>query len=286
MLQSPPWLDTAAWPFPGQLLPLRDGRLHYIDEGGGPTWLFVHGTPTWSFEWRHIIKGLPQARRIAFDHLGFGLSDRPAGADYSPAAHARRFAEAMELLPLPKQITLVVHDFGGPIALDWALQNPQRIGRLVVLNSFMWSFADDPQMWQRAQLVSGKLGRFLYRYANASLRLIMPSAYGDRRRLTPAIHRQYLAPFADGAARVQVLWPLAHGLSAASPYFQSLWDRRSALAKTPVDIVWGLRDSAFQPTQLAKWQLGLPHARVSRIENAGHWPHEESPAAVLAALAT
>ncbi len=281
---TPPWLDTAQWPYPAQFVPVRDGRLHFIDEGEGATTVFSHGTPTWSFEWRHVIAGLP-GRRVAIDHLGFGLSERPR-ADYSPEAHARRFGEALEALALPDRFTLVVHDFGGPIALDWAVRHPERLERLVVINSFMWSFEDDPVMWRRAQLVQGRLGRFLYRQVNASQRLIMPSAYGDRAKLTGAIHRQYLEVFRDRDARVQVLWALAKGLSASSAYYRSLWERRAALRTTPARIIWGLKDSAFGPSQLERWREALPHAEVTTVAEAGHWPHEEAPDAVLSALAS
>src|SRR5688572_12615386 len=83
---APAWLDRAAYPFASRWCDLPGGeRLHYVDEGAGETLLFAHGTPTWSFEWRHLIRALaPTHRCVAPDHLGFGLSDRPADAAYTP----------------------------------------------------------------------------------------------------------------------------------------------------------------------------------------------------------
>jgi len=209
------WVDRDAYPFRSRWLELAEGKIHYVDEGDGEPVLFVHGTPTWSFEYRHLIAALRGGHRcIAVDHLGFGLSDRPAAADYTPEAHAARLRAFVDKLGL-RRFTLVVHDFGGPIALPLALDDPDRVERLVVLNSWMWSFADDPEMTKRARMVSGALGRFLYRRLNASLRLIVPSAYGDRRKLTKAIHRQYLAAFPDADSRERVLWALARALSSA-----------------------------------------------------------------------
>jgi len=199
------WVDRDAYPFRSRWLELPEGKLHYVDEGDGEPMLFVHGTPTWSFEYRHLIRALRGGHRcIAVDHLGFGLSDRPAAAAYTPEAHAARLRAFVDKLGL-RRFTLVVHDFGGPIALPLALDDPDRVARLVVLNSWMWSFADDPEMTKRARMASGALGRFLYRRLNASLRLITPSAYGDRRKLTRAIHQQYLAPFPDADGRERVL---------------------------------------------------------------------------------
>jgi len=282
---KPPWLDTDAWPFAPRAAALPEGAMHYVDEGSGPPVVLVHGTPTWSFEWRHVIAALRATHRvIAADHLGFGLSARPAAAGYAPEDHARRFGAFIDSLALDTPLTLVVHDFGGPIALDWALEHPQRVRHLVVVNSWMWSLADDPLMRRRASLVHGALGALLYRRLNASLRLIMPSAYADRRRLTAAVHAQYLAPFPDADSRGRVLWALARALIDSSPYYASLWERRERLATVPASILWGMRDSAFPPAMLARWEAALPHARVVRFDGAGHWPHEEEPAAFVEAL--
>jgi haloalkane dehalogenase len=277
-------IDRSAYPFESKWQQLDAGRMHYVDEGSGDVVLFVHGTPTWSFEWRHLIAGLRSTYRcIAVDHLGFGLSERPRNAPYTPEWHAQNLAEFVDRLK-PGSLTLVVHDFGGPIALPFALRRPGLVKRLVVINSWMWSFADDRDMASKARIAGSAVGRFLYRWANLSLRVIAPSAYGDRRKLTPAIHRQYLDRFPDRWSRGAVLWPLAHALLGSSAFYDSLWRERAQLTGRPVLIVWGMRDSAFGPNQLARWKEALPEAKVVQLEHAGHWPHEEAPAEVLTAL--
>src|SRR5262249_35187830 len=143
---------------------------------------------------------------------------------------------------------------------------------------------DDREMTRRARLVSGRLGRFLYRRLNASLRLLMPGAYGDRRKLTRAVHAQYLAPFPDADSRQRVLWALARALGGSAACYAGLWDRRAALGRLPALVVWGMKDSAFRPAQLALWRQALPGATFVELPQAGHWPHEEDPAAVVAAL--
>lgn len=265
-------------------LALRSGRMHYVDEGSGPVILFVHGTPTNSYEYRHLIAALAKTHRcIAPDHLGFGKSDRPEAFPYTPEAHAAVLREFVDTLRLDRY-TLVVHDFGGPIGLPLALAADTSVDRLIIMNSWAWPIDDDPRMARGARLLGGALGRFMYRYGNASLRLIMPSAYGDKRKLTSEIHRQYLDVFRDRDARVHVLHALAKSLLGSRAHYQWLLDRLGELRCVPVLIVWGMKDSAFPPYQLDRWQSLLPEATVERIEGAGHWPHEEEPARVIAAI--
>jgi haloalkane dehalogenase len=150
----------------------------------------------------------------------------------------------------------------------------------------MWSFMGDQEMERRARVAGSWFGRFLYRRLNLSLRVITPSAYGDRRKLTPAIHRQYLERFPDMWSREAVLWRLAKALLGSSAYYDQLWERREHLRDRPTQIIWGMKDSAFRPNQLARWRSILPYAHVLELAEAGHWPHEEEPALVSEALRT
>lgn len=283
----PPWLDRTAWPFASRAVDTGDGVQHYVDEGAGPPVMLVHGTPTWSFEWRHVINALRLRHRvIALDHLGFGLSDRPASAGYRPEDHARRFQRFIDAVCPVGPLTLVVHDFGGPIALDWALDHADRLAHLVVTNTWMWPFDDDPRMQRTARLVASPLGRWMYRRLNASLRLVMPSAYADKRRLTAAIRRQYVPVFPDADSRERVLFALAQSLLASRAFYQRLWERRERLQHVDAHVLWGLKDPAFGPSVLERWRMTLPQARVVTFHDAGHWPHEEQPDAYARALAT
>jgi haloalkane dehalogenase len=273
----PAWVDREAFPFRSRYLEIAPGRgVHYVDEGQGPAILFVHGTPTWSFEWRHCIRALSRTHRcIAMDNLGFGLSDRPPDFDYTPESHAGVLRTVVERLNLT-DVTLVVHDFGGPIGLPLALHQPTVVRRVVLLNTWMWSFDDDPEMIRKARIAGGSVGRLLYRYANFSLRVLMPYAYADRTKLTPRIHQQYLAPFRDTDSRERVLWPLARAILGSSQYYDSLWRMRDRLLDVPALVIWGMKDPAFQPGLLERWRHVLPRATIVELP-VGHWPQEEAP---------
>jgi haloalkane dehalogenase len=268
------------YPFESRWLDLAAGRMHYIDEGSGDTLLFVHGTPTWSFEWRDLIRAFaPTHRCIAPDHIGFGLSERPKTFSYKPEAHADNLAEFVEWLN-PEPFTLIVHDYGGPIGLPICLRHPERVKRLILINTWMWSFVGDRDMEKKARIAGSRIGRFLYRWANLSLRVITPQAYADKSKLTPEIHRHYLERFPDGWSRGAVLWPLAHALLDSSQYYDSLCQQRQKLNGRPMLIIWGVRDPAFQMNQLNRWKEALPSAQVIEL-NTGHWPHEEEPDQVI-----
>jgi haloalkane dehalogenase len=157
------------------------------------------------------------------------------------------------------------------------------VRRLVVLNTWMWSFDDDPEMVRKARMASGSVGRLLYRYANFSLRVLTPYAYADRAKLTPRIHQQYLAPFREPESREHVLWPLARAILGSSRYYDSLWRMRERLVSVPALVIWGMKDPAFHPTQLARWKATLPQATVLELP-VGHWPQEESPGEVVGAI--
>ena len=257
--------------------------MHYLDVGTGEPILLVHGTPTWSFEYRHLITALSARYRcIAADHFGFGLSERPPGFAYTPESHAAALSEFVEKMGL-EPFTLVVHDFGGPIGLPLALRANSPVRKLVILNSFGWPLNDDPKLARGARIAGGPIGRWLYKYGNASQKLIMPAAYGDKAKLTTTIHQQYLEVFRDRDARVQVLHALAKALLTSRDHYQGLLNALPSL-RIPTLLLWGMKDSAFQPYQLARWQSLLPHATTVTLEHAGHWPHEEAPARVIEAI--
>jgi haloalkane dehalogenase len=280
-MDLPAWLDRTEYPWTPKLVDVgAEGRLAVVDEGHGPPVLFSHGTPTWSFDWRHLVKGLaPTHRCVTVDHLGFGLSERPRGADYAPEGHARRFSALVKTLDLDRY-TLVVHDFGGPFAFPEAFAHPERLERLVVFNTFFWPFTDAPRERRTSWLAGTALFRWLYRHANLSLNVIAPSAWGEGPR-SKALWRQYTSLFEDKDAREDVLFALAKSMRGSTPLYEQLWSQRARLAQVPILLAWGMKDSAFTPAALARCRDAWPHAKTLELPTAGHWAQEEQPHAVL-----
>jgi haloalkane dehalogenase len=280
----PSWLDRQEYPFSPRSLATPEGRLSYLDEGRGPPILLVHGTPSWSFEWRGVIAALAATHRcIAPDHLGFGLSDKPT-TSLRPEDHARRLKELVLALDL-RELTLVVHDFGGPIGLPLALDLPERVSRVVVLNTWMWPNSEDQAVARIDRLVRSWLGRVLYRWLNFSPRVLLPAAFSQRRLLSRAAHRHYLGPFGRRADR-EAPYALAQALCGSDAFYASLWDRRAELAKKPLNILWGERDPAFTLRHLQRWQEAFPKAQLRRLPNVGHFLAEEAPGEVARELSS
>jgi haloalkane dehalogenase len=268
------WVDRTEYPFQSKFFTTPHGDMHYVDEGSGEVIVFVHGNPTWSFMYRELIKGLRgRTRCIAPDHIGFGLSDKPTGVSYVPQFHAenlQRFIEALEL----NNITLVIHDWGGPIGMAYATRYPNNIKRLVVFNTTCWSLEGIKAAERFSGVMGSPFGRFLCRRLNALPRFILPSVYGDRSRLTKAIHRQYVAPFPTPDSR-QSTWVLVKSLIDQSDWMESIWAQRERLSGKPTLIIHGQKDPTFGPEKLARWQEAFPEHHTHTYAEVGHFVAEE-----------
>ena len=279
----PTWLDRSLYPFTTRTFDTPDGRMSYVDEGEGPPVVLVHGTPTWSFLYRSLITTLRSRHRvIALDHLGFGLSDKPPDAPYRPRDHARRLGALIDSLGL-SGITLVVHDFGGPIGLAAALERLDRVERIVVMNSFLWPLDGDPSIRRGGRIAGSWLGRVLYRHLNFSVKVLLPAGMHDKSVLTPQLRAQYAGPFGTPDERMGT-WAFARALLGDSAWYQGLWGRRAELSGKPTLLAWGVRDPAFGPPYLARWLEAFPHARVTAFEDSGHFVPEEAPRELAAAV--
>jgi haloalkane dehalogenase len=232
----------------------------------------VHGTPTWSFMYRHLVRGLRDRWRcVAPDMLGFGLSEKPAGASYRPEDQARRLRALVDTLGLD-DFTLVVHDFGGRIGLAHAIARPGSVRRLVLFNTWMWSLEADRRYALMGRALASRLGRLLYERFGFSARVIWKSAI-TRTRYTAAVHRHYLAPLATPADR-RATWIYARELLGSSDWYDDLWRRRDRIAEIPALLVWGTKDHAFGGT-LPRWRGVFAHAQVLELPDVGHSPPEE-----------
>ncbi len=271
------WVDRSEYPFKSHDLQVEGGQMHYVDEGQGRPLVMVHGAPTWSFLYRYLIKGLSDEYRvIAPDHIGFGLSEKPENWTYLPQDHTRNLEALIEHLGL-KDIVLVVHDFGGPIGLSYALDHPENVSALVVFDTFLWSLQGDPEFERSNRLLNNAFGRWLFLKQNFSARMLVRSGWGKHRPLTQARYRQYTAPFPDAASRWGD-WRFFQSLLGESAWFESLWEKRDCIADKPALLLWGMRDIFFKEKELVRWKTLFPQARAVMYPQVGHFvPDEAGP---------
>src|SRR3954451_9029968 len=190
----PAWVDSRLYPFEDRWVEANGARVHYVDEGSGPTLLMLHGNPTWSFLYRDVIKGLSDGHRcIALDYPGFGLSGAPPGYSFTAAEHAavvERFVEALDL----RDVTLMVQDWGGPIGFWVARRHPERFARFVIGNTWAWSLRDRLSASLFSRALGGRVGRRLILRRNLFVERILPG--GVRRGGLPReVMDHYRGPF-------------------------------------------------------------------------------------------
>jgi haloalkane dehalogenase len=275
----PAWLDREEYPFRSHYCDLPAGRMHYVDEGQGDPIVFVHGNPGWSYEYRNVIKELSETNRcIAPDHIGFGLSDKPREWNYLPESHAENFRRFIEQLEL-ERFVLVVNDWGGPIALSYALDHPERIRHAVITNTWMWSVRKDPYYRLFSGFAGGPLGRFLTRHFNFFGRVIARQVMANTKAFDPAIYRHL-----QSAEERRGCWTLPRQIIASGEWLDSLWQKREALNGIPTSFIWGMKDIAFREKELNTWSSGISTHRVVRLEQVGHYPHEEATERFVAEL--
>ena len=295
------------YPFTPRRIELRPGiSMSYLDEGGKPVGgrdadviVMLHGNPSWSYYWRHLVTGLRDRYRcIVPDHIGMGLSDKPGDAadaspryDYTLQSRVDDLATLLDRLGISGPVTLAVHDWGGMIGFGWALSHLPQVKRLVILNTAAFPLPDAKAMpWQLSLGRDSRVGGFLIRALNLFAR--GAAWLGSERRLPAAVRRAYIAPYVGWRNAISTLRfmqdiPLREG-DAAWPLVAEAGRRLHEFADRPAFIGWGLRDFVFDRHCLDGFRSALPQAEVQAFDDANHYvledKHEELVPAIRAFL--
>lgn len=271
------------YPFCSQHLSLGDVRMHYVDEGEGRPLLFVHGNPTWSFYWRELILATRETHRaIAVDHVGCGLSDKPAKYEYTLERHIQNLTELVERLEL-REVTLLCHDWGGSIGLGVATRQPDRIRSVVLLNT--GAFPPPYIPWRIRACRIPWLGTLGIRGLNLFSRAALVMASSQRQLLTPAIKAGLLAPYDSWANRVAVDGFVKDiPASPAHPTWEVLRqieDGLQMLSDKRMKLIWGMKDWCFTEVCLRRFEEHFPNAESVRLPDAGHYVVEDATERVV-----
>jgi haloalkane dehalogenase len=278
------------YPFTAQRFAVRPGiAMSFLDEGprDGEVVLMLHGNPSWSYYWRHLVLGLRDRYRcIVPDHVGMGLSDRPDDApqavpryDYTLQSRIDDLDALLRHLRIDGPLTLAVHDWGGGIGFGWALRNPARVRRLVITNTGAFPLPAGKRFPRRLAFGrDSRLGGWLIRRFNLFAR--GAARFGTTRRLPRAVRAAYAEVYdgwdnAIATLRFMQDIPLHDG-DRAMPLVQAMAAALPGYADRPALIGWGLRDFVFDRHFLDGFRRALPNAEVHAYPHAGHYVLEDT----------
>lgn len=262
----------------------------YLDEGQGETVLMLHGNPSWSYYWRKLVLGLRDRYRcLVPDHIGMGLSDKPADAAYKYTLRSRieDLDRLMQHAAPTGDLTLAVHDWGGMIGFGWALKHGARIKRLVVTNTASFPLPPaKPMPWQLKLGRDYNLGAIAIRGFNAFA--AGAASQGVETPMGAAVRKAYVAPYDSWKNRISTLRfvqdiPLAPGDRAWDLVAEAA-ERLPSYAGLPAFLGWGLKDFVFDRHFLEGFQQALPGAETHAFEDAGHYVLEDKADVLVPAI--
>jgi cis-3-alkyl-4-acyloxetan-2-one decarboxylase len=275
------------YPFADHWLDLGEERLHYVDEGRveeASTLLFLHGNPTWSFYWRHLIQWFNHTHRcVAPDHMGCGLSDKPQVYPYTLAQHIANARSLVHHLDL-RDIVRCLHDWGGAIGMGLAAQIPDRIKGFVIFNTAAFPSRRMPLSIGLCRLPG--FGAFAIRGLNAFVRGAL--VRGARKPLSAEGKAGYLAPYASWDDRIANLRfvqdiPMSAGHESWST-LQEVERGLGRFASHPMLLCWGRHDFVFNDQFMHEWQRRFPKSETQYFENAGHFVVEDARNEIIGAM--
>jgi len=261
-------------------------QMHFVDEGSGEPIVMLHGDPTWGYLYRNFIPSLSHHHRcIVPDHMGMGKSDVPQEPyPYRLEHHIANLENLLLHLDL-HNITLVLHDWGGPVGLGFATHHPERIKRLVLMNT--WAFAPWPggPFPRLLEMIRSPRGEKFVLEKNGYLEPALLGTTFHTENLTQKVLDAYRAPFPTPESRIAMLcWSLDIPGSESDPSYEEMKRIEHDLprfATIPILLLWGMKDPVLSEPVLRMWQHIYPEATTHEIDDASHFLQEDAPEQIV-----
>jgi haloalkane dehalogenase len=277
--------DPTAYPFTPKTFRQPHGfHQSFVDEGAGDPVLLLHGNPTWSAYFRRVIPTLTSGYRcIAPDHIGCGLSSRPALHEYDFQLKTRidDLERLLNHLGISKNLTLVVHDWGGMIGLGLAARHPGLLKRLVASNTGCTGLPRGKRLPFTLRLGrNSKLGEWMILQRNSFCKFALKWCV-KRKPLDAQAKALYLGPYDTPHNRLAVAkFVQTIPLQDSEAGFEIVKQVEASLpgyANVPTLLLWGLKDFVFDKHFLAAWQKNFPHAVTHAWADCGHYLFDDCP---------
>ena len=259
--------------------PVNGGKIAYVDEGEGEVILLVHGIPTSSWLYRHIIPLLCEKgyRVIAPDLLGLGASDKPGGYEvYSEANQGKRLLELMQQLQI-NEWTHVCHDGGGLWTWEMLKQNATGVKRLVILNTIIYEAGFDPPMRFEPGFIA-KLYTALYKNplsAGLMINATLKNGLSKKTKLSKVDKKGYLVPMTEGGNRA-----LYYFFSQTCNALPDDYDDLLRSLNIPARVIWGAHDPMLKwapQAETVQKDLDIKNEDIIVLEDSSHFIQEEEP---------
>jgi haloalkane dehalogenase len=278
----PRWLPRSAFPFQIRFAEVGGTRIHYVDEGSGPALLLV-SAGQWSFMFRDVIMRLRgQFRCLTLDFPGTGLSPDAPGRDHSVPAGVQILDGFIDTIDL-QDITMVVHDVGGPLGFLVATRRPERFRALVITNTFGWPLAGYPAVRRTLEVVASRPFGAVNSLTNVVAR-VTASRYGVGRTMSRADRRAFLGPWRSRNSRRATQQTLA-GVLRIDPIMAEVErSLRTELADLPVLTLFGRKNDRYGWQD--RFSQIFPQATAAAIDQGHHFPFDDDPDAYSAAIST
>lgn len=288
-----------SWPYAARYTSAPGFQMHYVDEGrGAETLLLLHGEPTWGYLYRNIIPVLAKEHRVVVpDHMGFGKSETPAGRAYRLQDHIDNLERFVLTLGL-SNITLVMHDFGGPVGMGLAVRQADRIKRIVSVNGptplgqpdlsekLTANAAQAPWFsWIARAHRDGTLRQVLGQLDYTILSTLKLNGFERNEIITDTWLDAYRAPFRNVASCAGAIgW--AEGFAEASHQFEPAGEAvRVSLARKPAMAIWGMADRTLSSKHfLPLFEAAFPGSPIHELDGVGHYSPEDAPQKIVALI--
>lgn len=274
------------FPFAAHYHSIEGVDMHFVDEGSGEPVVMVHGDPTWGYLYRNFIPFLSQRRRcVVPDQMGMGKSANPQERSLYRLQQHRANLETLLLHLDLHDITLVLHDWGGPVGLGVATRHPERIKRLVLMNT--WAFAPWPggPFPRLLELIRSERGEAFVLQKNGYLEPALRGTTHHTEQLTKIVMEAYRAPYPTPESRLALLcWSRDIPVQETDVSYAEMKQIEQGLpqfSRTPILLVWGMKDPVLSASVLHRWQQLYPHATTHELEDASHFLQEDAPERIV-----